>query len=106
GMKQRLAMACALLSDPKLLVFDEPMNNVDLNGQLAFEGLVQDLSKEGKTFLIATHLSGLSEFADKAIVINSGNVVAQDSPMKLLTKTDAKDTMYLKLNGEETAAPV
>lgn len=97
GMRQKLGISLALVNDPPLLIFDEPINNVDLKGQLDFRNTVQELTKQGKTLLIATHLSGLSEMVGNAIVLHRGKVMAQGTPQELLTKMNAADTMYLRV---------
>jgi ABC-type multidrug transport system ATPase subunit len=101
GMRQKLGISMAMLTDPPLLIFDEPINNVDLKGQLEFRERVQELSKKGKTLLIATHLSGLSEFMATAIVLHEGRIVAQGTPRDLLTKMNAADTLYLRISEED-----
>jgi ABC-type multidrug transport system ATPase subunit len=98
GMRQKLGISLALLRNPPLLIFDEPINNVDLKGQLEFRTTVQELTKQGKTLLIATHLSGLSEMVASAIVLAKGRILAQGTPQELLTKMNAADTMYLRVN--------
>jgi ABC-type multidrug transport system ATPase subunit len=101
GMRQKLGISLAMLTDPPLLIFDEPISNIDLKGQLEFRSRVMELSKRGKTILVLTHLSGLSEFMATAIVLHRGKVVAQGTPKDLLTKMNAADTLYLKLNEED-----
>jgi ABC-type multidrug transport system ATPase subunit len=100
-MRQKLGISIAMLTDPPLLIFDEPINNVDLKGQLEFRERVVELSKKGKTLLIATHLSGLSEFMATAIVLHEGRIVAQGTPKDLLTKMNSADTLYLRVNEED-----
>jgi ABC-type multidrug transport system ATPase subunit len=101
GMRQKLGISMAMLTDPPLLIFDEPINNVDLKGQLEFRERVVELSKSGKTLLIATHLSGLSEFMATAIVLHHGRIVAQGTPRDLLTKMSAADTLYVRVSEED-----
>ncbi len=101
GMRQKLGISMAMLTDPPLLIFDEPINNVDLKGQLEFRERVLELSKRGKTLLIATHLSGLSEFMATAIVLHRGKIVAQGTPKDLLTKMSAADTLYVRVNEQD-----
>jgi ABC-type multidrug transport system ATPase subunit len=101
GMRQKLGISMAMLTDPPLLIFDEPINNVDLKGQLDFRERVVELSKRGKTLLIATHLSGLSEFMATAIVLHRGRIVAQGTPRDLLTKMSAADTLYVRVSEED-----
>jgi ABC-type multidrug transport system ATPase subunit len=102
GMRQRFALAMALLTDPPMLIFDEPLANIDLKGQLDFLGLVRNLALGGHTLLIATHLTGLSEFADQVIVLNRGRKIAEGTPDVLLSQLDPDQTIYLKpKNGKQ-----
>jgi ABC-type multidrug transport system ATPase subunit len=96
GMRQRFALAMALLTNPPMLIFDEPLANIDLKGQLDFLGLVRNLSLGGSTMLIATHLTGLSEFADQVIVLSRGRKIAEGAPGELLARLDADETIYVK----------
>jgi ABC-2 type transport system ATP-binding protein len=101
GMKQRLGVALALLSDPSFLIFDEPTSNLDLLNQLEFQAMLERLAKEGKTILVATHLSGLSKSADRAIVIDLGRVVADGVPKELLQRINTTDTVYVRTRSED-----
>ncbi|MDR6551426.1 ATP-binding cassette domain-containing protein [Paenibacillus qinlingensis] len=56
GMKQRLGIAAAILSRPKLLILDEPLNGLDVEGMLEMRKLIKQLSQEGTTFFISSHL--------------------------------------------------
>ncbi|MGG1518990.1 ATP-binding cassette domain-containing protein [Paenibacillus oryzisoli] len=56
GMKQRLGIAAAILSKPKLLILDEPLNGLDVEGMLDMRKLIKQLSAEGTTFFISSHL--------------------------------------------------
>jgi len=104
GMRQKLAIALALLNDPPFLIFDEPVTNVDVKGQLEFQSLIKHLSEEGKTILIATHLTGISEFATHAIVLDHGHVVATGTPEELLNRVDARDAIFVKVPIEKSEA--
>lgn len=97
GMKQRLGIAIALLSEPPLLIFDEPTVNVDLKGQLDFQATADRLSKEGKTVLIVTHYPGFGDFANDAIVLNRGRIVAHGVPYDLLKEVRSRDSLYIKI---------
>ncbi len=96
GMRQRFALAMALLTNPPLLIFDEPLANIDLKGQLDFLSLVKTLHLGGSTLLIATHLTGLSEFSDQVVVLNRGRKIAEGAPADLLAKLNAEETVYIK----------
>jgi ABC-2 type transport system ATP-binding protein len=78
GMSQRLGIAGALLGDPQVLLFDEPVNGLDPEGIRWIRGLMQRLAGEGRTVLVSSHL--LSEMALTAtdlVVIGRGRLVAQ-----------------------------
>lgn len=96
GMRQRFAVAMALLTNPPFLVFDEPLASVDLRGQLAFLDFVGALATSGTTLLIATHLTGLSDVVDQTIVLNKGRLVAAGTPAELLARIGAEVTLYVK----------
>lgn len=75
GMRQRLALAAALLADPPLLLLDEPTANLDAESRAAFQTLVAELRTEGKTVVISTHfVDGLVELADRVVVLRQGRV--------------------------------
>jgi len=76
GMRQRLALAAALLSDPPVLLLDEPTANLDTDSRKQFRMLLAELRQEGKTVLLSTHfIEGLQGLADRFIVLKQGRVV-------------------------------
>jgi ABC-2 type transport system ATP-binding protein len=99
GMRQRFAIAMALLTDPPFLVFDEPLASIDLRGQLGFLEFVRRLAAGGTTLLIATHLTGLGDIADKVVVLNRGRVVVVGTPTELMARINADETFYIKPKG-------
>lgn len=84
GMSQRLGIATAMLGDPGVLLFDEPVNGLDPDGILWFRSLLQKLAREGRTVFVSSHLmSEMQATADHIIVIGKGRLVA-DAPMEEL----------------------
>ncbi|MER3544465.1 MAG: nitrous oxide reductase family maturation protein NosD, partial [Chloroflexota bacterium] len=78
GMKQRLALAIALLADPPFLVLDEPTANLDAVGRAEFLGLVSALKRRGVTILFSSHRpEEVEALADRVIVLRAGRVVAE-----------------------------
>jgi len=102
GTRQRLAIAFGLLGDPRLLIFDEPLSSVDLRGRSEFTRMMQSLSRTGKAILLATHLPGLSDFADQTVILARGEVVAKGSPTELMKKVNAKDRLRIKVPNQST----
>jgi ABC-2 type transport system ATP-binding protein len=81
GMKQRLGIAAALLGDPGVLMFDEPVNGLDPEGIAWIRGLFKSLAAEGRTVFVSSHLmSEMALTADHLIVIGRGRLVA-DTPI-------------------------
>ncbi|MFF0817366.1 ABC transporter ATP-binding protein [Rhodococcus sp. NPDC003318] len=82
GMSQRLGLAGALLGDPKVLLFDEPVNGLDPEGIVWIRKFMQRLAAEGRTVLVSSHLlSEMALTADHLVVIGRGRLVS-DSPVK------------------------
>jgi len=76
-MAQRLGIAGALLGDPPILLFDEPVNGLDPEGILWIRNLMKDLSAEGRTVFVSSHLmSEMENTADHLIVIGRGRIMA------------------------------
>ncbi|MFJ6760739.1 MULTISPECIES: ABC transporter ATP-binding protein [unclassified Streptomyces] len=80
GMKQRLGIATALLGDPPVLMFDEPINGMDPEGVLWVRRLFRSLAAEGRTVFLSSHLmSEMENTADQLVVIGRGRLIAAES---------------------------
>lgn len=80
GMKQRLGVATALLGDPPVLMFDEPVNGMDPEGVLWMRRLFRRLAAEGRTVFLSSHLmSEMENTADQLVVIGRGRLIAAES---------------------------
>ena len=87
GMKQRLGVAAALLGDPGVLLFDEPVNGLDPEGIRWIRHLMRDLAREGRTVLVSSHLmSEMALTADRVIVIGRGRLILETSMQDLQEK--------------------
>ncbi|WP_433225331.1 ABC transporter ATP-binding protein [Actinomadura formosensis] len=85
GMRQRLGIAAALLGDPPVLMFDEPVNGLDPEGITWIRGLLRSLAAEGRAVLVSSHLmSELEGGADRLVVIGRGRLIADTSVGDLL----------------------
>ena len=77
GMRQRLGIAAALLGDPQVLMFDEPVNGLDPEGILWIRNLMKSLAAQGRTVLVSSHLMSEMEYtADHLLVIGRGRLIA------------------------------
>jgi ABC-2 type transport system ATP-binding protein len=85
GMKQRLGIAAALLSDPRLLLLDEPANGLDPAGIVAMRATLRHLASLGKTVFISSHILGeVQQLADMVGIIAAGRLVREGSMEQLL----------------------
>ncbi|MEO3792090.1 ATP-binding cassette domain-containing protein [Nonomuraea sp. B10E15] len=81
GMSQRLGIAAALLGDPEVLMFDEPVNGLDPDGVRWVRGLMRSLAGEGRTVFVSSHLmSEMQLTADHLVVIGKGRLI-MDAPL-------------------------
>lgn len=85
GMKQRLAVAAALLPGPDLLILDEPANGLDPAGVVEMRKLMNRLKNEGRTVLISSHvLHEIEQMCDRIVILNRGRIVVQGRVATLL----------------------
>jgi ABC-2 type transport system ATP-binding protein len=85
GMRQRLALAAALLGDPKILMLDEPANGLDPQGMRWLRDILVALAAEGRAVLISSHvLSEVEQTVDSVVVIGAGRLVMQGSLAELI----------------------
>jgi ABC-2 type transport system ATP-binding protein len=85
GMTQRLGIAAAMLGDPPVLLFDEPINGLDPEGIVWIRGFLRALADEGRAVLVSSHLmSELEGTADDLVVIGRGRLIASTSVQELL----------------------
>ena len=85
GMKQRLALALALLADPPLLLLDEPTSNLDAATRNEFIDLLVTLRRQGKSLLFTSHhVEEVERLADQVLILRDGQVSAQGTPVTLI----------------------
>ncbi len=99
GMKQRLAVAQALLHDPPILILDEPGLGLDPRGVVEFREIIAGVGKK-KTVLFASHqLVEVAQICNKVAIIDHGKLLAYDSIAKLEKKYQSLEGAYLELTG-------
>jgi len=85
GMKRRLVIARALISDPELVILDEPTTGLDPQARVLIWKQLQALKREGKTLLLTTHYMDEAErLSDHIVIIDGGRVLAEGSPADLI----------------------
>jgi len=91
GMGQRLGIAAALLGDPAILMFDEPVNGLDPEGILWIRTLMKQLAGEGRTVFVSSHLmSEMENTADHLIVIGRGRLIADCSVAEFIERNSVQ----------------
>ncbi len=83
GWKQRLALTCAILHDPKILFLDEPTGGVDPISRREFWNLIYDLAEKGTTVFVTTHYMDEAEYCNRLSIMHSGRIIAMGSPRDL-----------------------
>jgi ABC-2 type transport system ATP-binding protein len=106
GMRQRLGIAAALLGDPPVLMFDEPINGLDPEGIVWMRGFLRALAAEGRAVLVSSHLmSELQDTADHLIVIGHGRLIADVGVADLLAAAaDGRVTLRTSARSEAMTA--
>jgi ABC-2 type transport system ATP-binding protein len=100
GMSQRLGIAGALLGDPEVLLFDEPVNGLDPEGIRWIRDFFRSLANEGRTVFVSSHLmSEMAVSADQIIVIGRGKFITQGS-IDALT-ANAKGTVFVRASNHQ-----
>ncbi|GGU19996.1 ABC transporter ATP-binding protein [Lentzea flava] len=94
GMSQRLGIAAALLGDPKVLLFDEPVNGLDPEGILWIRTFMQNLAAEGRTVLVSSHLlSEMALTASELVVIGKGKLISQSSTAEFIDRSTGNSVL-------------
>ena len=91
GLKQRLALGCAILHKPKLLFLDEPTSAVDPISRRSFWQIIHALAIGGSTMVVTTQFMEEAEHCDEMVFLDAGKMVAEGSPKKL--KESIKGTL-------------
>lgn len=99
GMKQRLAIAKALINDPEVLFLDEPTLGLDVQSAIFVREFVKKLVKEeGKTVLLTTHyMAEAEELCDRIAIIDHGKIIAMDTPGGLKSLVKDEETVEIKV---------
>jgi ABC-2 type transport system ATP-binding protein len=98
GMRQRLALATALLGDPSVLVLDEPANGLDPEGIQWLRGFIRHLAHdEGRTVLVSSHLlSEVEQTVDRVVIVGAGRLVREGSMAQLRSGADGAGTVLVR----------
>ena len=89
GQKRRVALACTLITDPEVLILDEPTAGLDPGGKDEILELIRNQNSLGRTIIKITHdLEDIAQFAHRVIIMHQGKVLLDGKPKEVLTQTD------------------
>lgn len=98
GLKQRLALALALLGDPPILILDEPTSNLDIRARDDFIRFLHDLRHEGKTLVFSSHrLEEVRAVADRVLLLESGRLGLSATPQALARELGELATLHISI---------
>jgi len=101
GYKQRVSMAGALVSNPKVIILDEPTVGLDPKQVTEIRALIKELGKDHTVILSSHILSEVSQICNRVIIINKGKIVAVDTPENLEKKVAGENTVYVTVEDIE-----
>jgi len=90
GMRQKVVITSALLHNPKVVFFDEPLNGLDANAALSFKTLITSLARDGKTIVYCSHILDVVErVCERVVIIHEGRIVADGTVAELRERSGA-----------------
>lgn len=107
GMRQKVSICCALLPDPQVLFFDEPMIGLDPKAIKNTRQVFRELKNQGKTILVSTHLiDSVESIADRVMILKEGNIISNDTIFNLKQQAlhgegTSLEDLFLELTKDE-----
>ncbi|MEJ2240882.1 MAG: ATP-binding cassette domain-containing protein [Candidatus Bathyarchaeota archaeon] len=106
GMKQKLLLCMALISEPKILFLDEPTSGLDVESQRLIKGIIREFNSKGTTVFLTTHnMEEANQLCDRIAIINHGKIAEIDSPEKVRQQSCGLHTIEISfdkpVNGED-----
>jgi ABC-2 type transport system ATP-binding protein len=102
GMRRKVVITAALLHNPPVVFFDEPLDGLDANAAVGFKALIQTLAREGKTIVYSSHILDVVErVCDRVIIIDKGKMQVDGRPQELLAAhgADTLERLFTQLTG-------
>ena len=102
GMRRKVVITAALLHNPQVVFFDEPLDGLDANAAVGFKALIQTLAREGKTIVYSSHVLDVVErVCDRVIIIDKGRLLLDGEPEQLIANSGAGtlEHLFTRLTG-------
>ncbi len=101
GMQQKVSICCGLITNPKVILFDEPMIGLDPKAIKELKSVFVELKEQGCSVIISTHIiDSIDEIWDKALIVNKGVVVFSTSREELKEKSQSLEEIFFKVTEE------
>ena len=104
GMRRKVVITAALLHNPQVVFFDEPLDGLDANAAVGFKALIQTLAREGKTIVYSSHILDVVErVCDRVIIIDKGRLLLDGKPDELVASHNSGtlEKLFTQLTGGE-----
>lgn len=104
GMRRKVVITSALLHNPPVVFFDEPLDGLDANAAVGFKALIQTLAREGKTIVYSSHILDVVErVCDRVLIIDKGRLILDGKPDELVARNNAGtlEKLFTQLTGGE-----
>jgi len=98
GFKQRLALGCAILHEPRIIFLDEPTSGVDPISRRNFWDLINEMSQAGTTVFVTTHYMDEADYCDRLALIYRGKIIAEGTPNELRKKYMTRDVLEINVD--------
>lgn len=96
GQKRRVALACILITDPEILILDEPTAGLDPGGKDEILKLIKTLNQKGRTIIKITHdLEDIAQFASRVIIMHQGKILLDGKPKEILTQLETLNNIKM-----------
>jgi ABC-2 type transport system ATP-binding protein len=102
GWKQRLALGCAIIHQPKIIFLDEPTSGVDPITRANFWNVIREMAAQGKTIFVTTHYMDEAENCNRLVMIYHGTMIAMGSPEEMKTKVMKHEILEIIMPQAET----
>jgi len=100
GMKQRLTLAGALLTEPRLLIVDEPMVGLDPRGARQIKRVFRELAAEGRTVFLSTHtMEDAAEVCDRIAIVHKGRIAVLGTLAEIVAPGERLEDLFLRITG-------
>ena len=102
GMMQKVSICCALITEPKVILFDEPLMGLDPKAIKELKKAIVELKEKGASVLISTHIiDSVDDIWDKVLIMKSGNIVLSGTKQELMSRNETLEELFFEVTEEK-----